>query len=66
LSKETSEKSTLGRKPIPVEMRRSERACAMFTKPEIQKIETWIDEQEFHLTLSDAIRALALRSLDRK
>ena len=53
----------MGRKPIPVELKRSERAAAMFTKAEIAMIEEWIEKQEFALTLSDAIRALVLRAL---
>ena len=56
----------MGRKPIPVNMKRSERACAMFTKGEIKKIEKWMSEQEFHLTLSDALRALALKAIAEK
>lgn len=57
---------SVGRKPIPVNMKRSERACAMFTKGEIKKIEKWMSEQEFHLTLSDALRALALKAIAEK
>ena len=56
--------TALGRKPIAVELRRSERAAAMFTKAEIQRIELWIGAQSVQVTLSDAIRALTLKALD--
>lgn len=56
--------AVLGRKPIPVEMRRSERAAAMFTKSEIEMIEAWISKQTVPVTLSDAIRVLVLRGLE--
>jgi hypothetical protein len=60
----SNEGPTLGRKPIAVELRRSERAAAMFTKGEIERIEAWIAKQSLPATLSDAVRALALKGLD--
>lgn len=58
-------RNSVGRKPIPVELKRSERACAMFTKAEIKKIEAWMEKQSIQVTLSDAVRALVLQSLEK-
>lgn len=57
--------TSLGRKPIAPELRRSERACAMFTKAEMERIQEWAAAQTVPVSISDAIRALVLGALDR-
>lgn len=56
----------MGRKPIAPELRRSERACAMFTASELERIQAWAADQAVPATLSDAIRALVLNALEQE